>query len=172
MIQTAIPEEGNDNEGNACSVTRKLQRTEDTPRKLAREAKIDLSSNWKRPDFSQRSVSTVKKATLSDIFHATFAITSLCINIYVYKLCMYARLHRYRRLGCCTCNCIIQLERSRCEHDGGIYGCPYVRRLSSNKNYDRTLTRSSSKRTARGNARSRLCHFHVSFSFDNEGKKS
>lgn len=40
----------------------------------------------------------MKNTTLSGIFYTTrasFAITSLCIGIYVYKLSMYARLHRY-----------------------------------------------------------------------------
>lgn len=72
-----------------------------------------------------------RRLTLSDVFYATrgsFAITSLCIGIYVYKLSIYARLHRYIDLDAI---CVVVLYNRNALHDDGIYGCPLFVRSST-----------------------------------------
>jgi len=102
------------------------------PRKSPR-SEIDLSSNWKRSTFSQRTCFNSEEDNfighLLYVTRASFAITSLCIGIYiyVYKWSMYARLHCYIDLDAV---CVVVLyNRSTLhdvEHNDEIYSCPYV----------------------------------------------
>lgn len=91
----------------------------------------------------------MKKITLSDIFYdyrVYFAITSLCIGIYVYKLSMYARLHRYIDLDAV---CVVVLYNRILLHNmDRIYDCPCVHRLYSVKLRDDNFF-CSSEQTAR-----------------------
>lgn len=101
-------------------------------------------------------------------YRVYFAITSLCIGIYVYKLNMYARLHRYIDLDAV---CVVILYNRILLHDmdtmDRIYDCPCVHRLYSVKLHDDNFF-CSSEQTARDaswyeDARSRFCHFPFLF---------